>query len=638
MARKGLKRKIITAVIMLALIAGLLALLFSGENKQIIHDIFSGAPIDQILDEVQSLGWQGTVVFGMLSMLQVVLTFLPAEPVQVLAGISYGLGIGTAICMVGVVVGNTVIYVLYKVYGDRLNDYFRRNIEVDFEVLRHSKRVTLMIFILYFLPAIPYGLICLFTASLNVKYPKYIVITTLGSLPSVLIGVALGHIAVNSWIVSLVIFAVLIVLIVLLYVYRAKVFAKVNDFAKRQFNYSSKTKVRKPNALLNAIIFCGLKIWLKRRIKCKIDRKIDKIEHPAIVLCNHGSFIDFMYMAMLLSKDKPHIVSTRQYFYQKNLGKLLKALGCIPKSMFTTDMESIKNCMKVVKDGGVLVLCPEARLSTAGEFEDIQPGTMGFLRKMGKDATIYTIKFGGDYLAMPKWARKGNKRFVRKKSVVEATLDVLFAKGESMNVSAEEFEQKVYSVLNYNDFNWLEAHPEQTYPQGNLAEGLENVLYKCPHCGSEFTLSTEGNTIKCDKCGFSDTMDDKYQFATGNFANLQQWYRWQMSELAREIETNPNFELRDKVTLHHPSIGGATQLRVAGEGECVFNRQGLTYTGTDSDEQIVKHFPLSSIYRLLFGAGEDFEIYEGENFWYFVPSNKRTCVKWYMASMLMCKH
>lgn len=641
MAKSKLAKKIITALILLALLAGLLALLFSGDNEQIIYDIFSGAPLEQILAEVQSLGWRGMVVFGVLSMLQVVVAFLPAEPVQVLSGISYGLWVGVGICTVGVIIGNTIIYVLYRVFGDRLSNYFKKNIEVDFDILSNSKRITLMIFILYFLPAIPYGLICFFAASLNNKYFKYIVVTTLGSIPSIFIGVGLGHLATNvSWIISLIVLVVLIAVLIVLYCNRAKVFAKANEFVKKQFNYSSKTKVTKPSALLHAIIFCGLKVWLKSRVKCKIKRNVKKLETPAIVLCNHGSFIDFMYFSMLLRKDKPHVVSTRQYFYERRLGKLLKKLGCIPKSMFTADMENVKNCLQVIKDNGVLVICPEARLSTAGQFEDVQPGTMGFLRKMGANATLYTIKFGGDYLAMPKWARHGDKRYIRKGSVVEAELSVLYEKGESAKVSLEEFEAKVMSVLDYNDFDWLREHPEMHYPQGNLAEGLDNILYRCPKCNKEFTLTSSGNTIRCDNCGYIDTMDDRYEFTSPNraFANHQEWYNWQMSVLKQQIESNPNFELRDEVELRHPSIDGATQLRTVGRGTCVFNREGLTYTGTDDGKQIVKFFPMSTIYRLLFGAGEDFEIYEGENFWYFIPDDKRTCVKWYMASMILGQH
>ena len=400
---------------------------------------------------------------------------------------------------------------------------------------------------------------------------------------------------------------------------------------------ATKTKVKEPSALFSAMILAGLKLWLKRRVKCKITRNVGRLERPAIVLCNHGSFIDFAYFALLLSKDKPHAVTTRQYFYDKKLAWLLNKLGAIPKSMFTADLESIRGCLDVIKNDGVLVICPEARLTTAGEFEDIQPSTMSFLHKMGQHCAFYTVKFGGDYLALPKWARKGNKRFARRGSLVEAELNELFAKGESADVTLAQFEHAVNDALAYNDFDWLRAHPEVHYPQGNLAEGLQNVLYRCQECESEFTLTAHGNSLRCQHCGSVFTMDDRYAFTAGRFENLQQWYRWQMDELGKEIQADSKWKIEDGVALFHASTDGKKQLRKAGEGRCVYSREGLTYTGSDSDEQIVKTFPLAQIYRILFGAGADFEIYAGQEIWYFVPSDTRPCVKWYMASMLLCR-
>lgn len=637
MAKKKIKRKIFTGIAIVVVLAGLLALLFSGDNKKIIIDLFNGdASLESILQDVQSLGWQGMVVFGVLSMLQVVLTFLPAEPVQVLAGISYGLWVGVAICAVGVIVGNTVIYILYRVYGDKLREYFQKKIEVDFDVLASSKRVTLIIFILYFLPAIPYGLICFFAASIGMKYHKYIITTVLGAIPSIFIGVGLGHLAINqSWIVSVCVFAVLVIVLIIMYCKRNALFAKLNEFAKKSFGYSSKTQVREPNSALSSVVYGGMRTYLKSNFKCKFKNNVEKIERPSIVLCNHGAFVDFLYFSMFLKKDKPHVVSNRQYFYGKTLGNLLKRLGCIPKSMFTSDIENVKNCLHVVKNNGVLVICPEARLSTAGKFEDIQPSTMNFLRKM--NVAIYTIKFGGDYLAMPKWARKNNKRFKRRGALIEAEMNLLYKAGESMTVSEEEFSKTVTEVLDYNDFDWLKQHPEVHYKAKNLAVGLENILYRCPKCNKEFTLNSRGNALICSECGFVAEMDDRYGYdadAVG-FANLQEWYDWQADVLKKQIDGDEQFELRDEVTLKHSSLNGKTQLRDAGQGVCVLNRQGLTYTGTDSGEEIVKFFPISKIYRILFGADEDFELYDGQEIWYFVPQDKRTCVKWYIASIIL---
>ena len=76
-------------------------------------------------------------------------------------------------------------------------------------------------------------------------------------------------------------------------------------------------------------------------------------------------------------------------------------------------------------------------------------------------------------------------------------------------------------------------------------------------------------------------------------------------------------------------------LRVAGKGVCTLNRQGLTYKGTRDGEEVEKLFPLSGIYRILFGAGEDFEIYEGKEIFYFCPEELRSCVDYYIVSKLL---
>ena len=102
--------------------------------------------------------------------------------------------------------------------------------------------------------------------------------------------------------------------------------------------------------------------------------------------------------------------------------------------------------------------------------------------------------------------------------------------------------------------------------------------------------------------------------------------------LKERIENDVNYKLESKVELKLPSTDGKTFMRKAGFGTCTLTREGLTYKGTCDGEMVEKFFPMKNIYRLLFGAGEDFEIYEGKTLWYFVPENKKSCVIWYNAS------
>lgn len=369
-------------------------------------------------------------------------------------------------------------------------------------------------------------------------------------------------------------------------------------------------------------------IFVRPFLKIRFKRKIKRLEKPAIVLCNHGSFTDFFYSGIILRKDNPRYVTARLYFYNKTANKILRSIGCFPKSMFASDIESVKTCLKVINSGNVLTMMPEARLSTVGKFEDIQDSTLKFIKKM--DVNVYTLKFSGDYFAFPKWAN-----FPRLRSLVECDLELLFKAGECSKISQEELDQRVIEKLRYNDFEWIEKHPNLRYKSKKLAEGLENILNICPHCHKKLTIKAEKRKVYCSECGFSVTMNDRYGFDENPyFKNFQLWYDYQVECMRKEI-IDGSFRLESKVELLHSDKTGKKQLVLAGEGICRLDEQGLHYVGKEYDKEVELLFPLEKIYRLLFGAGEDFEIYEGSEIYYFRPEDRRSCVMWYTASILL---
>ena len=78
------KIKIVVAVTGVLLFAAVLVLLFAGDNFEVFQAFFrKGITQEEIRENAQRFGWRGVTSVGLLSMLQVVLMFLPAEPVQV---------------------------------------------------------------------------------------------------------------------------------------------------------------------------------------------------------------------------------------------------------------------------------------------------------------------------------------------------------------------------------------------------------------------------------------------------------------------------------------------------------------------------------------------------------------------------
>ena len=628
--KQHMKQKILIAFSVVVILTLLALLALSGGNLALIKSLFVKDLSNEEMKEILSgFGWRGYIVITALSMLQVVCTFLPAEPVQVLAGVTFSFPIGLLCCMIGVVIGNTLIYMLQNVFGDRLRRFFVKKMNLDLEKIAQSSKVILIVFVLYFLPAIPYGMICFLAAGLGMPYRRYITLTTLGALPSVCIGVGLGHMAIMSdWRVSVCVFAVLILLVILMFWKREVLFAKLNSYAERN-KAIPKGKVRPVNGFMITVLYWAVRAYLFLcGVRLKTVNKVGKPEEPSLVLCNHGSFIDFIYAEALLRKYKPHFIVARLYFYNSKLGWLLRHLGAFPKSMFAMDMENAKNCLTVLKNKEILAMMPEARLSTAGRFEDIQSSTYAFIKKSG--VNVYTIKICGDYLADPKWG-KG----FRRGSLVEAELDLLFTPEQVKSLSVEQVKQAVEARLTYDEFEWLAQRPQVRYRSKNLAEGLENILNTCPVCGRKHTITTRKTTVSCEHCGYLTSLNDRYGFDAGfRFENLAQWYNWQKSLLEEEIRQNADYVLSSKVELRLPSDGkGLTRHR--GFGVCSLNRQGLTYSGTRDGETVELHYSIQKVYRLLFGAGVNFEIYDGTEINFFVPEEKRSAVDWYMASMIL---
>lgn len=624
------KRKVLIAVGLVITLVLLALLALSGGNLALLKSLIAqDLTNDELSAQLKEFGWRGYIVTTALAMLQVVFTFLPAEPVQVLTGFTFGFPVGLLCCMIGVLFGNTLIYMLQNTFGDQLRGYFVKKLNLDLERIAQSSKATLIIFILYFLPAIPYGMICFLAASLGFSYRRYIVVTGLGALPSVCIGVGLGYMTIASnWIVTVCIFAALLILVVILFFKKNVLLDKLNRYAERHKKIT-KNKVQPVNGLLMTVLYFGVRVYLFLcGMRLKTVNKIGKPESPSIILCNHGSFIDFIYAAALLRKCKPHFIVARLYFYNTFLGWLLRNVGAFPKSMFAMDMENAKNCLTVLKNGEILAMMPEARLSTTGRFEDIQESTYSFIQKSG--VNVYTVKIHGDYLADPKWG-KG----FRRGALVEAELDILYTAQQVKELSAEELKQGITERLSYDEFQWLEQRPKVHYHTKRLAEGLENILTVCPACNRRHTITTKKNQIFCERCGYLTTLSDRYSFTNDfTFANLTQWYDWQTALLEKEIADNKDFALCSKVELRLPGKGKGLTRR-GGNGICTLTRDGLTYAGTKDGERVELHFSIQKIYRLLFGAGENFEIYDGAEILYFVPEEKRSAVDWYMASMIL---
>ncbi len=177
---------------------------------------------ERLLQSIRELGIFGIVVFSAIQMLQVVIFVIPGEIIEVLAGMLYGPIGGFVVCMAGIAVGTTIIFSIAKKLGFTSTQALFKN--SDHKILRFlqkNNRVELLLFILYFFPGLPKDMFTYFVPFTNVSLKKFLIITLIARIPSVISSTYVGAALLEGDIfIAVIIYAVIGLLAVIAYVYQ----------------------------------------------------------------------------------------------------------------------------------------------------------------------------------------------------------------------------------------------------------------------------------------------------------------------------------------------------------------------------------------------------------------------------------
>ncbi len=125
-----------------------------------------------------------------LMILQILVAFLPGEPVEVLAGMCFGTFGGVIIILIGSFISSALIFFLVRKFGrDFISTFF--NEEKLYKIqnskfLSNSKRIEMFLFIMFFIPGTPKDLFVYVGGLLNIKPLRFFIISTFARIPSVI--------------------------------------------------------------------------------------------------------------------------------------------------------------------------------------------------------------------------------------------------------------------------------------------------------------------------------------------------------------------------------------------------------------------------------------------------------------------
>lgn len=136
---------------------------------------------------VEKLGAFGVLLLIAVQILQIVVAFIPGEVIEFVSGAMYGTVFGLVIDLIGIAIGETLIYFVVKTLGESLVERIAGNEKIKkLKILKNESRRNLLLFGLFFIPGTPKDAICYVAPLFKIPYKPFIIISTFARIPSVL--------------------------------------------------------------------------------------------------------------------------------------------------------------------------------------------------------------------------------------------------------------------------------------------------------------------------------------------------------------------------------------------------------------------------------------------------------------------
>lgn len=324
--------------------------------------------------------------------------------------------------------------------------------------------------------------------------------------------------------------------------------------------------VKRRHRIVFAILRPIFGLFLRLRFGYKaIKYPLEK--RPYLILSNHQTTLDPFNLAKSF-KRPVYFMASEDLFINKFIGPLIRFLVApVPKQKSNADMRAIRDCMRVIKEGGTIGIFPEGNRTYSGRQCAIDPAIVKLVQLLKVPVVLYNIH--GGYGVEPRWA--SNIRKGRSYGRVREVIDV-----ETIaSMSNDELYQYIKNGLNVH-----EAPSDQSYYSKRQAEKLERVLFLCPECNKTDGIYSQGKQVKCRHCGFETTYTNHLTFTNNKFKTVDEWYTFQEQYIENyQFDDHPVFK-DDNVKLYDVSHGIKKSL--IGYGDLSITRDLLILTRNNS--------------------------------------------------------
>ncbi len=187
------RKKRACAIIALLLFASAL-LLFTALLFPFYREISIKENLEKVKEYVEAAGALGWFFALVVQILQIVIAFLPGEPVELALGVLFGPLYGTLMCLLGIFIGTLAVFFISRRYGVRIATqvFGEKRVSKYRAILSGSKRDAI-VFALFLIPGTPKDALTYLVPLTDMRVGKYLLVATLARFPSVITSTVLGE-------------------------------------------------------------------------------------------------------------------------------------------------------------------------------------------------------------------------------------------------------------------------------------------------------------------------------------------------------------------------------------------------------------------------------------------------------------
>lgn len=178
---------------------------------------------DKFRQWVDDLGFKSRLIFIGMVVLQIIVAIIPGEPLEIGAGYAFGVFEGTLLCMIGILIGSTLVFLFTRFFGVKFVEaIYPREKFMKYKFLQNKKKLNLITFILFLIPGTPKDVLTYFIGLTPMKLSTWILITCTARIPSVVTSTIGGNaLGLKDYKYAIIAFAIAVVISVIgLFIHR----------------------------------------------------------------------------------------------------------------------------------------------------------------------------------------------------------------------------------------------------------------------------------------------------------------------------------------------------------------------------------------------------------------------------------